>query len=193
MSNTNEERHVHHPEVQALLDKQAITETLMRYCRAVDRFDFQVLDTVFWPEARDQHVIFDGDPREFVTFVRQFMGSCEQSSHQITNVLIDLEGRDRARVESYVWTFQDPPIKDGESTDLIVAGRYLDRFEKRGNEWRIIDRILTVDCVQMLPSSADWGPEGLYAELKTRGVRYPHDPLYTRLLRPAFEDRQPKD
>lgn len=179
----------HHPEVQALLDKQAITETLMRYCRAVDRFDFDVLETVFWPEAFDEHVVFNGGPVEFVKFVREFMGGCEQSSHQITNVLIDLEGDNRARVESYVWTFQDPTIVEGQRTDLIVAGRYLDRFEKRGLDWRIIDRILTIDCMQMHPSSADWSPQGLHGDLKTRGVRYPHDPLYTRLLNRPFADR----
>ena len=37
--------------VLALLDKQAVTETLLRYCRAVDRRDAELMRKVYWPEA----------------------------------------------------------------------------------------------------------------------------------------------
>jgi hypothetical protein len=174
------------PEVQALLDKQAITETLMRYCRGVDRLDFDTLRSVYWPEARDEHAIFEGNVDQFIEFVKNFMGSCEQSSHQITNVLIEFDNPSEARVESYVWTFQDMLAEGGGREDLIATGRYLDRFVKRGPEWRILHRILTIDTVVIQPTTANWGPNGLYAGLKTRGVHYPRDPLYTSLLSGPF-------
>ena len=37
-------------QIQALLDKQAITETLMRYARAIDRRDPELLRSIYWPE-----------------------------------------------------------------------------------------------------------------------------------------------
>ena len=36
----------------------------------------------------------------------------------------------------------------------IVGGRYLDRFEQRGDEWRILTRVVTMDWNEHRPSVA---------------------------------------
>ena len=37
--------------LEALLDKQAITEVIYRYCRGIDRFDFELVKSCFHADA----------------------------------------------------------------------------------------------------------------------------------------------
>ena len=46
------------PEIQALLDKQAIREVVLRYCRGIDRLDREMVRDCYWPEAIDEHGSF---------------------------------------------------------------------------------------------------------------------------------------
>ena len=57
--------------------------------------------------------------------------------HFNTNVLIEFQAADRAFVETYVLVLQR--FKDRRVT---ASARYLDRFEKRKNEWRVAHRTL---------------------------------------------------
>ena len=52
MTETNTARD---PEVQALVDKQAILEVLTRYCRALDRGDAALIASAYHPDAVDDH------------------------------------------------------------------------------------------------------------------------------------------
>jgi hypothetical protein len=47
-------------------------------------------------------------------------------------------------------------MMDGGERDTCIGGRYLDRFEKRGPEWRIIDRVMLYDWEQDWGAAADW-------------------------------------
>ena len=49
----------HDAEIRALLDKQAITEVIHRYARALDRLDEALLRSVFHPGSRHAH-FFEG-------------------------------------------------------------------------------------------------------------------------------------
>jgi hypothetical protein len=49
------------PELQALLDRQAIHDVLMRYSRGLDRHERKVLESVYWPDAVDDHITYRGD------------------------------------------------------------------------------------------------------------------------------------
>ena len=52
------------PAVQALLDKQEITELLTRYLRSVDRGDVATLGSCYLPGATEDHGgLFDGPAR----------------------------------------------------------------------------------------------------------------------------------
>src|SRR5262245_60832968 len=90
------------PEVQALLDKQAIREAIMRFCRGVDRGDAALITSAFHPDAKDEHSghgTYSGEniAERTLSFVR----STEMSPvHMITNQLIELDG-DKAGSETY--------------------------------------------------------------------------------------------
>jgi len=168
------------PELQTLLDRQAIHDVLMRYSRGLDRHDRKVLESVYWPDAVDDHITYRGDPKGFIEYSWEFTKDM-RTSHMLLNNLIEFESALRARSETYYIGYHDMPGPLGRE-DFFMGGRYLDLMEKRSEQWRIKKRVLTCDWYSRSPSSAAWGT-GILAALKTRGERYPDDPLYR-----AFDD-----
>lgn len=155
--------------LQSLIDREAIRDCLMRYAHAVDRGDEEMLRGVYWPNATDDHGIVSGTADDFIAWVLQFRRDASRSFHSIANVMIRLDGA-RANVESYFIALHTSRADDGSSFDLSLAGRYLDRMEKRGEEWRIISRKLVFDWYRHYPDSRDWaqgpvGPGGHYGAI----------------------------
>jgi hypothetical protein len=138
--------------LQALLDREAIRETLDRYCRGLDRMDRALADTV-WHEGGTAHYdgIFEGTGAGFLDWVWQAHAAMERHSHQITNVLIELDG-DRAASEAYVtvalWT---KPDAEGRQQELVGRGRYLDRWERLEGRWGIVHRLHLLDLSSVFP------------------------------------------
>lgn len=133
--------------VRELHDKQAIREKIVAYCRAVDRLDRELLLSVYHPDAIDDHGIFVGGPAEFADWAFALHAS-QQVAHQhiVANHTCELDG-DTAHTETY-WMFAGMNREGPDGPWLTIGGgRYIDRFEKRGGEWRIAAR----KCVP------DWG------------------------------------
>ena len=163
------------PEIQRLLDCQAIHNCLMRYSRGLDRRDRKVTESIYWPDAVDDHITYSGDVRGFLEYSFKFMEGM-RTSHMLLNNLIDFDSPTLARSETYYIGYHDIPGPVGRE-DFFMGGRYLDVMEKRGSEWRIKKRVLTCDWYTRAPSVATWG-SGLLESLKTRGEPGPDDPLY---------------
>lgn len=161
--------------LQALIDKQAITEVLLRYSRAIDRRDADLMRRVYWPDAVDDHAVFKGNVEEFIAYSFPFMEGVI-SQHVVTNVLIDLTGPDEAFSECYFAGFHDFPAEGGR-LERVVGGRYLDRHERRDGEWRISQRTLAIDWYNERPGNSVWD-SGRYAGLPNRAGVKPEDPLY---------------
>jgi hypothetical protein len=171
------------PKVSQLLaeiaDREAIRDCLCRYSRGVDRCDEEMLRSAYWEDAVDDHAIFSGNREELIAWVMPLLRSMECSQHAIGNMLIRLHG-DHADVESYYHGYHR--MSDGaKSFDSIQAGRYVDRFEKRDDEWRIARRKVVVDWFRDYPDAGDWdrGPLG-QSQIKPGG-RFPDDASYTML------------
>ena len=165
--------------LRELLDKQAITEVLHRFSRAVDREDLALMETVFHDDATDDHGTFSGTATEFIEYVRKgwASGILMGSNHLVTNVLIELDG-DVAHVESYVlahhtWQGRHVVIDD------FLGARYVDRFERRSGEWRIKTRRVVWDWGRSEPATEDSWIHRLKGNY-TFGVRGPGDPSYDR-------------
>lgn len=170
--------------IDRLLAKQAIYDVLCRYCHGIDRCDIEVLQSAYWPDATDTHGTFNGNAWEFAEYIVANMRSgLKRSMQKIGNAYIELDpDGEHARGETYVLAYLQADGPDGLQ-DRIVAGRYLDRFERRGGEWRILDRLYVLDWNQNSRSTAQWDT-GLYASLRTRGARSPEDPWDLGLPRP---------
>jgi hypothetical protein len=170
--------------LQEVLDRIAIEDCLFRYCHAIDRCDPELLRSVYWPEAIDDHVFWRGKAEAFVEFCMPILRSRDQTQHTVSNILIRIEG-DEARVQSYVSAYERARRKDGKPNDITMFGRYLDRMEKRGGEWRIADRKVVLDWWRVWEDSADW-PRGLFGkpvEVGRRGAEDPSAALFGDRLR----------
>jgi hypothetical protein len=72
--------------------------------------------------------------------------------HLVGNILIERTG-DVAQVESYLYNELVPRDPGAGLPDILVGGRFLDRFERRGGRWAIAERRLVFDYSRMRPST----------------------------------------
>ncbi len=169
--------------LQTLLDKQACTELVYRFARGLDRGDETMIRAVFHSDASDDHGQFKGDVDAFCAWVMPILGSMERTQHLIGNVLVDVVG-DTARAESYFVAFHDMSGAEGQALRTTVAGRYLDRFERRGGEWRIAHRKFVSDWSASDPRSDMWDRGSVTP--RYFGCRGEADPLYAELAATAL-------
>jgi hypothetical protein len=163
-----------HELLKACVARDAIREKLALYCRAVDRCDEQLLRSVYWPDATDDHGLFSGSVDGFIAWVFPQLALIEATHHQIGLPSIALEGS-TAKVETY-WTGYKR-MKPGEGVrDHVSGGRYLDIMEERGGEWRIARRMVTFEW-STTTNNYPWGGSG-YPPPTTIGKRRPDDPVY---------------
>lgn len=163
--------------VQTLADRAAIADCLHRYCRGIDRADEAALRSAYWPGAIDRHGPYHGPVEGFIDWARQVWASGARNVHVVTNILIEFTGPDTAAVESYFTAHQRGAGADGVVRQVMLIGRYCDRFEKRGTEWRVAARTVVYDWAEDQPV-----PEGSEAERfgprQPIGGAFPDDPVY---------------
>ena len=90
--------------------------------------------------------------QEFFAATRLHADGTPRTKHVITNVNIQLEG-ERATSRCYVTVFQQT---DELPLQPIAAGRYVDRFERVGGEWRFADRLVTGFLLGDRSQHVDW-------------------------------------
>jgi ketosteroid isomerase-like protein len=156
-------------ELRQLLDRDAIRATLTRYCRGVDRADAALLASAYHTDAVDEHGACTFSGAEIASGILAMTGNQRVTHHAITNMTIDFRSDDVAVCESYYQAWQTL-LADGEERILAATGRYLDRFERRDGEWRIVHRLVVVDFATFLPDS------GFTAARPDLGQRGPDDP-----------------
>lgn len=163
------------PSVQLLIDKQDIFELSMKYMRALDRLDLDLLKSVYWPDATDARGFIDGQADVFCEFAIDVLTAHHANHHMLGQALIEVEG-DTASGEIYFQAFHRI-IVEGEERDFWVIGRYVDRYERRGGMWKIAHRAELNDSCSNHPATDDWlrnTPEAL------RGARGHADLSYNR-------------
>ncbi len=161
--------------LQALADKQEIYELSCTYMRGQDRLDAEAHRSVFWDDAYCSYGIYEGGPDGFVEFAQGALKDHLSNHHMIGQVQIELDG-DEAFGEVYYQAFHRIVSEDGEASDLFVSGRYVDRYEKRGDVWKIAYRSELVDWVRNVPAADAWFADSDMLP----GARKPADPLYDR-------------
>jgi len=142
-------------ELLALLDREAIRELLLRYCRSIDRRDFGALKTLYHEDAVDEHGgMFQGRAHAFIEQLPAIMAPMEVVWHMLGNMLIEVQG-DEAEGEIYTLAYHRADLGEGPQ-DLIVGGRYLDRYRKRDGIWKIQHRRIVMDWNRIGVSLCDW-------------------------------------
>ena len=124
--------------------RHEIHEVLVRYCRGADRCDAALMKSCFHENAWDDHGFFNGPAGEFVEqAARSLRERFVSTRHHMTNESVVLNG-DNAKSETYILAVCRR-VMEGETFDVTFHARYLDQFECRGGEWKIVHRLLVSD------------------------------------------------
>lgn len=128
--------------VRELVDRQAITDLIHRYCECFDRNDPDGVAALFTPDAV---VDYNPDTPDIIgadiarTIAIGLRDTFAATSHHVSNVLITFEGPDDARSVCYVdaWHRYRSGAPDG-----YLWGRYVNRYRRTSAGWRITSLLL---------------------------------------------------
>jgi len=120
--------------LQQLSDKQEITEVIYRLARSVWHPD----------GTADYGELFQGTGDGFIEWVWVGHAAMDRHSHQVTNILIEVDG-DGAVSEAYVTVALRSKPENGAAVEIESRGRYLDRWSRRDGRWAIDHRRFVED------------------------------------------------
>jgi hypothetical protein len=153
-----------------------IHDLIMAHCRAIDRIDADLLKTIWHEEATLDVGSYQGNALEFFVPFLDVIKQRKTIFHSIANEWIEIDG-DSAVGESYVIAFSTHEEAAGDF-DEFTGGRYVDVFRRFDGLWKIAHRTFVQDWKTREPST-DQSEEGMYAQLRLRGGRFPDDPVYS--------------
>jgi hypothetical protein len=168
------------PDIATLADKQAITEVIRTYCRAVDRLDIPLGQSIFHEDGYADYNkgFYQGPGKGVIEAICQSHHDLTSHSHQVTNILIEVDG-DKAGSESYIYGTMRSE-HDGKAMHIGVWGRYLDKWEKREGRWGIVRRMVVFEHDEMR--------EVTPANQEARSTRDASDPSYEFLTARKWGD-----
>ena len=164
--------------LQDLLDRQEILDCIVRTSRGNDRFDAERITSSYHADGIHElgrKQISGSQYGEHANHAHAAIS--EVNLHNVTMHSCEING-DVAHAESYViGLFLDK----GCETSRILAGRYIDRLERRDGQWAIVLRRATVEIplegIAKLPNR-NMVPGSGYL----KGSRDRTDPSYERPL-----------
>ena len=167
--------------LEELSARAEIHDVLLRYCRGLDRVDMDLVRGAFHPDAwvdfpASLHV---GSVDGFVDFLTGEMPRFVRTMHLLGNSLVEFDGPNIAHVETYLNAdHQGTEVHQWANENVKLWARYLDRFERRGGEWRIIHRLVMWDWYRHFKDSADLD-KAVFGNGPVRmSGKWPDDPLY---------------
>jgi ketosteroid isomerase-like protein len=171
-------------QLRQLLDREAIRECLYTYSRGIDRCDEEALRSSYWPDATDQHGAWVGSAKSFIDTALNILKDAPRMVHMIGSISIVLKG-DVAAVESYFQAFQHDRDPEKQLRTTFLCGRYIDKFEKRGEEWRVAARTVVYDWIRQSPGQE--GDDAANFGARTpNGQPKPNDPWYALMAQAPF-------
>ncbi len=163
--------------IDELLAESEIKDLHIRFCRANDRRDEELMRSCFHPDAKIQ-LHEELDVEAFLALGRAVLSRFTVTWHNTGNQLVEVDG-DVAWAEQYtISSHRIAADKDGPERDFIAYGRYIDRAEKRAGAWRFARRTMLLDFTrtdEVTPSAVGFGTP--------RGARDRSDLSYALRLR----------
>ncbi len=163
--------------IDEVIAESEIKDVHLRYCRANDRRDEELMRSCFHPDAvieLHEALTVDG----FIELGRAVLGNFTVTWHNTGNQLVEVDGN-AAWAEHYtISSHRIAADAAGPERDFVASGRYIDRMERRDGEWRIARRIMLLDF-----SRLDANPPQEPAFGSRSGERNRNDPSYAMRLR----------
>jgi hypothetical protein len=134
--------------LQEMLDEFQLRKLVHSYCRAVDRGDVATLRQLYHHDATDAHGAFStGSAEDFLAEIAASRPYIRSMQHHVTTVNFAISG-DNADGEIYTiatHTF----IAGDRDVEVLIGGRYLDKYEKRDGTWKFIERTIVTDWARV--------------------------------------------
>ena len=167
-------------QLQALLEREQIRECITRLARGEDRRNAQAISASYWPDSTTDFGVFKGSFCEYLAWVVPGSDLIKDTQHVLGQSVIEIEGVE-ARAETHVISYHRVAM-GGEERDTCIGGRYLDRLERRGGEWRISARTMLYDWYQDWGRSIDWSQGVMGLAVQRRALRRPSGGGFQRSL-----------
>ena len=170
--------------LESLIAKQDITELIYLYMRGLDRWDAELLHSLFHQDAWCEYGFMNGGAGAFIDYCMEALAGHEANHHFVGNILIDVDG-DEAFGEVYFNAYHKIRGDEGFE-DMIIAGRYLDRYQRRQGQWKFAYRSELVDWSHSAPTCDPYFelvPDGLVGRRRDDAV-FQRSARYKRLETP---------
>jgi SnoaL-like domain len=134
--------------MQQVIDEHQLQKLVHTYCRAVDRGDIDGLRNLYHHDAVDAHGGFSaGTAEQFLQQLATARPHIRYMQHNITTVNFAVNGN---AAEGEIYTIAVHTLAaSGRDIDVIIGGRYLDKYEKREGVWKIAERTIVTDWAQV--------------------------------------------
>lgn len=125
-----------------MTDLDDIRAAAHRYSRGIDRLDLELMQSAYWPDGTDDHGTFIGNAHAFCTRTVTSHARFASTMHCILNHHIELDP-DGVTGHGEVYSIVHLQSYDEAGAAVLDTwgGRYLDTYERRDGEWRILHRI----------------------------------------------------
>ncbi|MGE0331099.1 MAG: nuclear transport factor 2 family protein [Ramlibacter sp.] len=162
----------HNTNTDRLSDQREIIDCIYRYCRGIDRRDYDLARSTMHPDCQDNHGDYEGGVDGLIEWTARRHLNLAQCMHCIMNCLVEFVGPDTAVVESYFVRMRVDQGAEGAGGVVSQAwARYVDVFERRSGEWKISQRKVVWEALVDQPAQLLARP-GLWQK-RDKG-----DPLY---------------
>lgn len=136
---------------QDISDHVEINQLIQRYGRALDEKKYDLLKTVFAPDAELVYLLGEQMIKlpmsESDNLFKKFLTKCYWTSHLISNPVLEIRG-DTAESRSHVTATHIQIKQDGSQNIWIVSGAYEDELVRLSGGWRIKKRIANAPYVE---------------------------------------------
>lgn len=141
-------------ELRTFLDREQIRDCIARLARGEDRRNAEQISGCYWPDSITDYGVFRGSFDDYLAWVVPGSPAIPVTQHVLGQSVIELQGK-TALVETQVVSYHRVNFGE-EERDTVIGGRYLDRIENRGGQWRIAQRTMLYDWHQDFGKSVDW-------------------------------------
>ena len=162
-------------QLRGILERDAIRRVLEGYIRGMDRADDAGTRAAYWEDGHDDHGPYKGNAMEFATWGVALAKECSGHQHVLGQSVIAVEGHRASAETSFVY-YREEGRTPLPNVVNALGGRYVDLLERRGGEWKILDRVVAIDW------STVWRSDERYPDVDTfvRGDWYPNDQIYKK-------------
>jgi len=128
--------------IEEISDRIEIDDLMIRYTVAIDQKDWNLLDTVYTPDAKVDYTEsggIKGAYPEVRAWLAKALAPFTMTQHLVSNSVVKLDG-DTATARTMVFNPMGTDDGQGGLNLFYVGGWYVDRLVRTQDGWRIAER-----------------------------------------------------